>query len=358
MAKAKYGNGTFEKTSNGYRMRCRIKLDDGSSIRKSFSGRTKKECKEKHALYLESLDEEKQTHCEKVKKQSADTIGKWAALWLEQKEANTAYSTYLVYRVQWVKHIGPVFGDRLIADIKPIDIEQFLNRKKTEGYGYSTLHIQYLSLLQIFDMAVLNDALTVSPMTRIRVPKNVTKRIEIFTQEEIQTIIAHSRTFMGAAISFMMYTGVRVGELLAIRWYDIEGEELTVHATVTRGKNGSCLKETTKTGKKRVIALPPRLMGILETIPHTSDFIFPDENGNMLQMSFFQHKYKEFLKQLDIPYKSPHKCRHSYATWLLRGGADLRTVQSALGHSTPMMTQIYTHVDISDQKRAVKHLPY
>lgn len=358
MAKAKYGSGTFEKTINGYRMRCRIKLDDGSSIRKSFSGRTKKECKEKHELYLQSLEEEKHTHCEKVEKQFSDTLGKWGTLWLEQKEANTTYNTYLSYRLQWVKHIEPVFGDKLIADIKPIDIERFLNRKKMEGYGYSTLHIQYLSLSQIFDMAVMNYALTVNPMIRIHTPRKPTKQIEIFTQEEIQIIIAHSHTFMGAAISFMMYTGVRVGELLAIRWDDIEDEELTIHATVTRDKNGSCLKETTKTGKKRVIALPPHLMDILETVPRTSEFIFPDENGNTLKMSFFQYKYKEFLKQLNIPYKSPHKCRHSYATWLLRGGADLRTVQSALGHSTPIVTQVYTHVDISDQKRAVKHLPY
>lgn len=59
-----------------------------------------------------------------------------------------------------------------------------------------------------------------------------------------------------------------------------------------------------------------------------------------------------------VPYLSPHKCRHTYATYLLKGGANLREVQQLLGHSSVGVTEIYTHVDTEDIKSSVSKLPY
>ena len=72
----------------------------------------------------------------------------------------------------------------------------------------------------------------------------------------------------------------------------------------------------------------------------------------------FRRQYETFFSALPVRKLSPHKLRHTYATYLVRGGAELRAVQSILGHQSVAVTQIYTHVNVEDQRRAVGKLAY
>ena len=72
----------------------------------------------------------------------------------------------------------------------------------------------------------------------------------------------------------------------------------------------------------------------------------------------FRRQYDKFFAGLPIRKLSPHKLRHTYATYLIKGGAELRAVQTLLGHSSVRVTEIYTHVDTSDQRRATQKLAY
>lgn len=72
----------------------------------------------------------------------------------------------------------------------------------------------------------------------------------------------------------------------------------------------------------------------------------------------FRRQYDNFFKGLTVRRLSPHKLRHTYATYLIKGGAELRAVQTLLGHSSVKVTEIYTHVDTDDQRRASQKLAY
>lgn len=72
----------------------------------------------------------------------------------------------------------------------------------------------------------------------------------------------------------------------------------------------------------------------------------------------FRRQYKTFFDVLPVRKLSPHKLRHTYATYLIRGGAELRAVQSILGHQSVGVTEIYTHINVEDQRRAADKLAY
>ena len=82
-------------------------------------------------------------------------------------------------------------------------------------------------------------------------------------------------------------------------------------------------------------------------------------DGSPMNDNNFSWRYRKFMDSCPgVRPLTPHKCRHTYATYLLRGGADLRSIQQALGHSSLQITKIYTHINEQDQVRVAKYLSY
>jgi len=153
-----------------------------------------------------------------------------------------------------------------------------------------------------------------------------------------------------AMLTLLYATGLRVSELVGLRMHnvDLEGRSLRV-----RGKGG----------KERIIPVAPLALDLLrlylqEARPafdqgHSDDAIFLSARGRGMARQTFFNRLKQYCRLADIPEEtSPHTLRHSFATHLLEGGADLRSIQEMLGHSSLGTTQVYTHVS-SGRKRAV-----
>lgn len=347
------GSGSFQRTkSGGWRLRCSIRMDNGVTIRKSFSGKTQAECNRAYKAYLDSLQ-----HPE-TSVQTSKTLAEWGDIWLETKKSSVVYGTWKNYEIYWVNHIRPALGDNHLDKLLPIQIEQFLASKKT--YSPATQRAIVIVLKQIYKSAILNDKCTKNPMDRIEPIKNVRPNIEIFTPDEISAIMQAAETMpFGTAVACLLYTGMRIGEINGLMWSDIDGDLLHIRRTIARTDEHTWgIKDCPKSGKERTVAISPRLLNLLQQLPHTSLYVFPAPDGTYMNNDNFKWRYRKFLRDAGITYRSPHKCRHTYATYLLRGGADLRTVQAALGHYDPSVTQIYTHVDETDQRRAVQMLPY
>lgn len=90
----------------------------------------------------------------------------------------------------------------------------------------------------------------------------------------------------------------------------------------------------------------------------TSIYVVPAVRGGYMTPGGFRRQYETFFADLPVRMLSPHKLRHTYATYLIRGGAELRAVQSILGHQSVGVTEIYTHVNVEDQRRAAGKLAY
>lgn len=348
------GSGSIQRTKNGWRLRCSIKLDNGQTIRKSFSGNTQAACNKAYKAYLDQLHNPEPA----APTMASQMLAEWGDAWLELKKDAVVYGTWKNYENAWRNHIRPALGENPIDKLLPIQIEQFLSSKKI--YSPAMQRTMIIVLKQIYKSALLNGKCSHNPMDHIAPVKSAQKTIEIFSPDEITAVMDAAETVpFGVAVACLLYTGMRIGELDGLMWGDIDGDLIHIRRTIARVDEHSWgVKDCPKSGKSRTVAISPRLARLLNSLPRTSVFVFPMPDGSYMNNDNFKWRYKRFIHEVGITYRSPHKCRHTYATYLLRGGADLRTVQAALGHYDPSVTQIYTHVDETDQRRAVKKLPY
>ncbi len=174
-----------------------------------------------------------------------------------------------------------------------------------------------------------------------KIPKNLPKFLSYEAVMEGVSMI-DTKKWTGsrdrALIVFLYATGVRISEALAVRRSDFEGEWLRV-------RHGKGEKE-----RLVPVAQSARTLidGYLRDVPFEKDELWLNVRGGVLSRI---SAYKITRKYLDV---SPHVLRHSYATALIVGGADLRVVQELLGHASLLTTQIYTHVQKQNLKETVR----
>lgn len=349
------GSGSFRQTKTGTtEFRVTVQMPNGTEKRKSFYGHTQAECRKKYREFLAQLDTGGTAQkCEPI------TLTKWGDMWLASRRGSLQYKSWYNHKLYWENHIRPALGRCNVADILPIQIEQFLSDKS--GLSKSAQYHIYTTLRQIFARAEDNGLIPRSPMVKMRPPARDHMRVDVFTPDEISRIMQHiDADPFGTAVAVMLYTGCRMGELNGLMWTDIDGELLHIRRTIALiDEKRWGVKECPKSGKERVVGITPQLAHILSSLPHTSLYVFPMPDGSPMNDNNFSWRYRKFMDSCPgVRPLTPHKCRHTYATYLLRGGADLRSIQQALGHSSLQVTEIYTHINEQDQVRVAKCLSY
>ena len=348
------GTGTFKIRKDGT-VEYKVSLGsgiNGAPIRKSFYGKYKADA---IAKYKEWLKESGNVPIEKV-----ETVKEWAYLWLElYKKNNVAYGTYHDYKMYIDNHIVPALGRLKLTQVRPAHIKQFYNDKNRVNLSQSAIRYINITLKGIFDSAVKNHYCNESPIGIIKKPKSCAEQIKVFSPEQIKSILSDAPHHEnGICVLLLLYTGLRMGELLALHWSDIKDGVITVRQSLAKAEGGGYELKSTKSGKVRYVGVTQNLQNIFDGIPKTSLYVLSGKGGNPVTIDGFSWRYKKFFTDTNNFYLSPHKCRHTYATYLIKGGADLRSVQDLLGHSSVSVTEIYTHVDTDDIKNNVRKLGY
>jgi len=353
----KRGDGSFHTLPNGTIM-FKVTLDTGN--RKAFYGKTEKECRQNHKDFLAS----ERKLIEKVK-----TVSEWAQQWLEiYKNGVVTYSTYRGYCDYVNKHIIPAIGRLRLEQVRAAHLQKLLNDKAAAGKSISLIKHIKVTLKQIFDTAIDNNFCITNPAARIKLPTNakIAPEVIVFRSSDAKKIDAYiPKHDFGLAMALLLYTGMRRGELLALTWsnIDIKNKTITIQHALVESDDGFKV-DVTKNKRSREIHILPPLEALLQTEPKRGINVLTDDNGSPLTVNEFYKKYDGFFDDLNdtlehkVPRLSPHKCRHTFGTYMLRGGADLRAVQEAMGHSVLAVTQLYTHVDTNDIKRNIKKLKY
>jgi integrase len=360
----KNGTGSFRQRPDGtveYRVYLGIG-PNGKPQRPSFYGNTEADALKAYREWLK--DDEKSVTIENV-----STVEEWSKQWLElYKETRVSWGTYNEYEIINKKHIIPQIGSVKLQDLRPAHIEKLINSlskgggaKKDKPYSMSRKKKVRFLIRAMLDSAVENGYCAKNVASNVKLEKAQVKEVEAFPQDAIDEILkfADKHPF-GYVVKLLLYTGLRRGELLALKWgsVDIPSRKMRVWQSVSRVKGGQEERDTTKTRKERIIPISDDLKALLESIPVAGLYVV-SENGRGLTIDQFNHRYKKFFDDLpEVEYKSAHKCRHSFASYLLKGGADIRAVQILLGHSQLATTQIYTHVDLDGLKTNITKLKY
>lgn len=296
----------------------------------------------------------------------ATTLGEWIPLWLDSYKLGTIKEKSF-HQFELLERLLPddIKAQRLDS-VLPMQLQAFFNR-----FGV-TASKSYVDKMRVFVSALFtagidNGLCSHNPMRRVKVPHVKEKARESYSPEEVRIIVDYALSYpsrrIAVAVLLLLFTGLRRGELLGLKWSDIRDGMLTVNRAVYLERNKPLVKEQeAKTARSlRSLPLIPELGYLLNTLPRHGEYIFATRNGTLMHPRNFSRDYETFFKHLreaepSVRRLSPHCCRHTFATLTLSSGADLRTVQELLGHTDISTTALYTHPDMERLRAAVTGL--
>ncbi len=279
--------------------------------------------------------------------------------WLLLHRNKIKESTFVKYSTSIEKYIKPEFGSRFPHSITSVDVEFFSNRLlHSENLSTKTVH----DILSLFHAVLkyISSQVPFMPVITIYYPKVEKKEVQILNktqQKNLADFLTDNINECNFGILLAMFTGLRIGELCALRWGDIniENKTLTVSSTVQRIKNTN-EKENRKT---KVILTDPKSFTSSRTIPFSNyiaelcayvkkenpnAFVLTGREDVCMEPRSLQYKFKKYSRQCGIENVHFHLLRHTFATRCVESGFEIKSLSEVLGHSNPRITlEKYVH---------------
>jgi integrase/recombinase XerC len=271
---------------------------------------------------------------------------------IERQFSPHTLASYVTSIEQFIHFLIRYTAIRRWADVDEFSIRQYLI-ELLRGHRKSTVCNRLSGLKSLFLFLKQRGTLAQNPFEALHAPKKekILPKIlspndiaqllslpkKLFLEEKISSFLYHRDTLI---LELLYNSGMRLGELLALRHGAVDFEHASVKVMGKGGKERIC-----PVGAYSIEALR-RFIENLGGNWERNAFIIVNDRGGNLTPRQVQNRLKFYLQQGNLPMDiSPHKLRHSYATHMLNNGADLRLVQELLGHANLSTTQIYTHVN-------------
>jgi integrase len=269
-------------------------------------------------------------------------------------------SSVRYYGLQIRCHLLPTFGASRIKDITKAEVQRFLGGKRKQGFSGSSVHGMRTALGKVLQAAVDWNYLEQNPARGIRLGDRAPIQERIYLMpEQLSPLINSLPEPCRRLVVITVLTGLRIGELLALRWKHINfiHDVIQVRETVYEGRFGT---PKTKSSRRDVPMSQPVREALMaqrneRAAADTDGLIFTSRNGSpMNPKNLLRRVLQPACRKLQLPVISWHSFRHTHATLLGEVGESLRTAQAILGHSDLKTTlNIYTHAIPESQKRAV-----
>lgn len=306
-----------------------------------------------------------------------NTVAEMAEEWLASCVGQHKRSTYAAYQMVVDKHIRPDLGNVPVAELTRIQISSYLNAKTFGGDGQPALApstvCSIITVLRAVFYCAEQHGVAVQAWSALNRPHQRSRETSTLTEEEqqkLETFLWETIDTDKLGILLCLYTGLRIGELCALRWGDIsEDGILTVHRTVQRIRNPDYGKEgaprtiivfdTPKSdSSRRSIPIPSALQEPLEQFRCAPDcFILTGDSTVFREPRTMQNRFKTCLKRSGVRDINFHALRHTFATNCVQLGFDPKTLSKILGHSTVGLTlNTYVHPPISVMRSMMERL--
>lgn len=304
------------------------------------------------------------------------TLDEWFDIWINNyKKRNIKETTLNRYIRYYKNNVKNFIGNMKLSAIKQIHIQSLFNNEYNSRLSQSTQRHLYSFLRSIFNYAVINDYIAKNPVVNIifNSSKNNTR---VLSLEEQQLFLKYARgyTYYNLYV-FLIYTGCRIGEALALTWADIDFENNHINISKTYGKNynytTNCTEEYTHSPKtstsERVIPMHDIVKAVLckmKTYNSDCHLVFHTKNNTHLRADDVWNNIQVITKKINKEYSyekirnfSPHSLRHTFATNCFESNINAKVVQSYLGHTNLKMTMdLYTHVSQEKKQQDIKKL--
>ncbi|MCI9626488.1 MAG: site-specific integrase [Clostridia bacterium] len=371
------GEGTIYQRKNGLWV-CEITIgydENKKRIKKTVSSM------DKDKLQKKINDLKYKNDCHLLTNPSDYTVGEWVSFWLDTYKRNSIKpTTYDMYKGSIDRYIVPKIGHYKLDKLNPIIIQKFINDisekglNAKEGLSQSSVKKVFITLSQACKQAVSANILYQNPCDGVQVPKKAPRESLAFTKEEQNQFLSNcnSETTFENLFVFAFNTGMRLGEMLALTWSDVDFENKTVNINKSISvvndydnpeRKSKTIINTTKTDSgKREIPLTAKAIQCVSVQKlnnkKNSPFVFYSTAGTPLSKRNIYRAFNSLLKKSNITtHLTVHSMRHSFATRLLEKGADIKTVSELLGHKSIQITlDIYSHVSSNLKRETVSLL--
>lgn len=368
---------------------------DGKQRFKSLTWKVPHGMTEKQAIkaaQTAAVEFEEQVKCGLGGSQRGLKLCDFIPMYLEVKKGSLSPRIHAEYERSINDFILPTLGHFKLSELRPAHIQEFVNqlqnipkRRRTgeiDGDGNNrlapaTIRRRLTILQSILATAVKLDIIYDNPADskRLTLPKVPTPKIEIFTKQEMETMLSclddESLQFQ-TLIWIAVCSGCRAGEITGLKFSDFDYDicQMTVERSLYKLKGQPIATKPPKDYETRTIKLPQKVIDLVKQLQaekcreqlalgtawNGDNWLFTQIDGSVMHPHTAGSQFNKFLKKHDLPHKKFHSLRHSSATFLLFGGLDIKAVQSRLGHADISTTQKYLHVVQETDEQAVNIL--
>ena len=295
------------------------------------------------------------------------TVREIASAWKEYKRPYVKQSTMAAYVLILENHVLPYFGDG--DSLHEQEVQAFVLQKLGNGLSVKTVKDILIVLKMVMKFGVKNEWMTYYEWD-IKYPTTSTnKELEVLSvanHRKILNYIQSHFTFTGLGIYISLSTGLRIGEICALKWSDINVADgtITVSRTIERiyivegeKKHTELIINTPKTKNScREIPMSKELLAMIKPLKKVvnEDFYVLTNDERPTEPRTYRNYYNGLMVKLDIPKLKYHGLRHSFATRCIEAGCDYKTVSVLLGHSNISTTlNLYVHPNMEQKKRCI-----
>ncbi len=342
--------------------------EHGKRLRTSETVRgTKADAQRRERELLTAIDKGAPINTSKI------TLGEHLDDWLRRKEARVALKTSEDYHDIIRCYLKPRLGNVPISKLTPRHVEELHRYMGNKGLSARSVQYTHRILSQALKYAVKMEILARNVCNVVDPPKLKRKEIHVMDTDNVQIFLEATRGNLYWPVFFLaIYTGLRRGEVLGLRWQDlnIQNGTISVNQVVNRirGK-GLVIGEPKTASSRRLVSLPASASRLLidlklkegerlESIGmgwNASALIFSNVDGGPLSPSTVSHNFSKALKKAGLPHMRFHDLRHTHATLMLEQGIHPKVVSERLGHSSINITlDTYSHVLPGMQDEAVQ----
>lgn len=281
---------------------------------------------------------------------------------LKTKSRTLKRKTLTTYQLTSKNWIIPYFKGKFVSQIKPLDIKKFQDMLLDNGLGKFSLNTTRGLLREVFNLAIIDGTIENNPINIMPRPKTKPSKYKQkpCSLDEIDLLLENSTGEMRNFLGISFFTGMRSGELLALKWEDVDfkTETISITKTISAGyineaKTASSMRDIEMTDQAKEFFLKQRLLTGLK-----NTYIFLNRKGTYhFSNQTFNVRFKKLLKRLNLEERSVHNTRHTFASIMLNNGIETLWVSNMLGHSNVTVTlSIYTHYMPKKEKMELKFL--
>ena len=273
-------------------------------------------------------------------------------------EATRKYSTHIDYYNGYHTHIQSTFAKKRLDAVKPSDIELWQNALLDKGLSPRRIKTLRTVLTTLYNDAIKDGIVKYSPLSVVKVPRAQRVEIKPFSLREIKTILDNCEGQVKNFIALAFFTGMRSGEMVGLRWSDIDFNklEISISRTIKMGEISRPKTENSNRVIDIIDYLLPYLKDQYKLTGQKRSYVFLNENDEHIYdiKRIRDTHWKKILKKVGLEYRPIYHTRHTFATIMIEHNEDILWVSNMLGHtdSTMTLSKYARYIKRKDKKRA------